>query len=248
MLDIIIVGRLMPKQSSIMSKKSLLFTPLGPFMAMSGAIFIDRSNPTRAIASLRAAGARMRQNRLSLWMFPEGTRTSTEVPNVRDLKKGGFHLAIQSGLPIIPIVTENYWRMYHRGVFDTGVIKVRVLPPISTTGLTASDIPELTARVRQQMLDTLREISVVPPGSKPLVTSEDKSQPPPSPIPDTTEHPLRTESRSSATTFDSESSKDDDSLPATGASSASLVSRSDISENGADTEEDEGMILVDRPE
>lgn len=115
----------MPKQTSIMSKKSLQYTPLGPFMTMSGAIFVDRGNNTRAIESLNAAGALMRMRRISLWMFPEGTRTSNEVPDMLPLKKGGFHLAIQSQLPIIPIVTENYWRLYHKGVFDSGVIKVR---------------------------------------------------------------------------------------------------------------------------
>ena len=67
----------------------------------------------------------MRSFRLSLWMFPEGTRTSTEVPDMLPLKKGGFHMALQAGVPIIPIVAENYWRLYHKGVFASGTIKVR---------------------------------------------------------------------------------------------------------------------------
>ncbi|KAG6919740.1 hypothetical protein DXG01_001574 [Tephrocybe rancida] len=224
MLDILVVGRLMPKQTSIMSKKSLQYTPLGPFMTMSGAIFVDRGNSSRAIRSLAAAGELMRTRRISLWMFPEGTRMSSEVPDMLPLKKGGFHLAIQSGLPIIPIVTENYWRMYHRGVFDTGVIKVRVLPPIPTVGLTTADIPELSTRVRDQMLNTLREISVVPAGSK--SKSEDKAS-------------------SSGTDSGSGATVDTTINVDAGKSSVSLVSLA--SENSAETEEDEGMILVGRP-
>lgn len=117
--------RLMPKQTSIMAKKSLQFTPLGPFMTMSGAIFVDRGNNARAVQSLAAAGELMKRLRVSLWMFPEGTRSSSENPEMLPLKKGGFHLAIQAGIPIIPIVTENYWRLYRKGVFDEGSFKVR---------------------------------------------------------------------------------------------------------------------------
>lgn len=117
--------RLMPRSASIMAKQSLQYTPLGPFMTMSGAIFVDRGNNARAIRSLEAAGETMKDHKVSLWMFPEGTRHSSEVPDMLPLKKGGFHLAIQAGIPIIPIVTENYWRMYRQGVFDTGKLKVR---------------------------------------------------------------------------------------------------------------------------
>lgn len=67
----------------------------------------------------------MKSLKISLWMFPEGTRTSSEVSDMLPLKKGGFHLAIQAGIPIIPIVTENYWRLYRKDVFDEGTIKVR---------------------------------------------------------------------------------------------------------------------------
>ncbi|KAG6856998.1 hypothetical protein H0H87_011092 [Tephrocybe sp. NHM501043] len=231
MLDIIVVGRLMPKQTSIMAKKSLQFTPLGPFMTMSGAIFVDRGNNARAVRSLAAAGELMRTRRISLWMFPEGTRTSTEVPDIRPLKKGGFHLAIQSGLPIIPIVTENYWRMYHKGVFDTGVIKVRVLPPIPTAGLTTADIPELSTRVHDRMLETLREISVVPAGHAPTRKSLNESK--------------EKEEEKAGVSFSEPKTVDPAVRVDAGQSTASLVSLG--SETSAETEEDEGMILVGKP-
>lgn len=108
-----------------MAKQSLQYTPLGPFMTMSGAIFVNRGNNARAVRSLSDAGELMKRLKISLMMFPEGTRTSSEVPDMRPLKKGGFHLAIQAGIPIIPVVTENYWRLYHKGVFDEGTIKTR---------------------------------------------------------------------------------------------------------------------------
>lgn len=115
----------MPKQTAIMAKKSLQFTPLGPFMSLSGTIFIDRGNNARAIRSIDAAGEAMRRFKTSLWMFPEGTRHMSNEPDMLPFKKGGFHLAINAGIPITPIVTENYWHMYRKGVFGSGTIKVR---------------------------------------------------------------------------------------------------------------------------
>lgn len=114
-----------PMKASIMAKKEVQWSPLGPWMFMSGAVFVDRGNSTRAHESLTAAGEEMKSKGISLMMYPEGTRNSQEVPSLLPFKKGAFHLAVQAGIPIIPVVCENYWRIYHKGVFGTGTIKVR---------------------------------------------------------------------------------------------------------------------------
>jgi lysophosphatidate acyltransferase len=109
-----------------MAKKEIQWSPvLGPFMTMSGTVFIDRGNSASAHRSLEAAGEAIKARKTSLFIYPEGTRHSQEVPDLLSFKKGAFHLAVQSGLPIVPIVTENYWRLYHKGVFDEGTIRVR---------------------------------------------------------------------------------------------------------------------------
>ncbi|KAJ7506554.1 1-acylglycerol-3-phosphate O [Mycena galericulata] len=246
MLDLIPIGRLMPKRTSIMSKKSLQFTPLGPFMLMSGAIFIDRGNSTRALRSLDAAVNIMRSLRVSLWMYPEGTRHNSETPGMLPFKKGGFHLAVQSGLPIIPVVTENYWHLYHTNVFESGAIRVRVLPPIPTAGLTAADVPALVTLVRDQMLAALVDISTKSP-TKP---STETPIAPPDPA-----------SVSSVTAVLSDVVSDHtaampedvvfDAKPAPGSRESLAGSAFEGvagSENLTETEEDdEGMILVGRP-
>jgi lysophosphatidate acyltransferase len=108
-----------------MAKRELLWSPLGLFMTLSGSVFVDRGNNANAVRSMQVAGEGMKKRGTSLWMYPEGTRTSQEEPNMIKLKKGGFYLAIQSGIPIVPVVTENYWRLYHPGVFESGKVKVR---------------------------------------------------------------------------------------------------------------------------
>jgi lysophosphatidate acyltransferase len=109
-----------------MGKKELFWAPLlGQYMWMAGSIFIDRSNNKQAVQSLKEAGDELKRKSTSLWMFPEGTRTSQEVPNLRPFKKGAFHLAVNAQIPIIPVVCENYWRLYHKGVFEGDRLKIR---------------------------------------------------------------------------------------------------------------------------
>lgn len=120
------IGRAMPKKASMTSKKELQWTPfLGQFMTLSGAVFIDRKNNTRAVQSVAAAGETMKQRGTSLWLFPEGTRTNKEKADLLPFKKGAFYLAVEAGVPITPIICEHYWRLYHKGTFNSGHLKVK---------------------------------------------------------------------------------------------------------------------------
>jgi lysophosphatidate acyltransferase len=64
---------------------------------------------------------------LSLFIFPEGTRSASPVPSLLPFKKGAFHLAVQAQLPIVPIVCENYAGLYSSKEkrFNSGEIVVR---------------------------------------------------------------------------------------------------------------------------
>jgi lysophosphatidate acyltransferase len=76
----------------------------------------------------------MKSRSTSIWMFPEGTRSMREAHDMLPFKKGAFHLAVQSQLPIVPVVCENYWRLYRHGVFEPGVLKIKgMCYPIYTT-------------------------------------------------------------------------------------------------------------------
>jgi len=88
----------------------------------------------------------------------------TCTPSLLPFKKGGFHMAVQNGLPIVPIVCENYSHMYRPGYFEPVPLKARVLAPIPTAGLGVEDVPALTVKVQQQMLEAVRNISRPTPG------------------------------------------------------------------------------------
>ena len=77
-------------------------------MALSGTVFIDRSNSTSAHAAFDKAAAEMRKERQSVFIFPEGTRSYAQGPEMGAFKKGAFHLAIKAGVDIVPVVAGNY--------------------------------------------------------------------------------------------------------------------------------------------
>ena len=88
---------------------------------------------------------------------PEGTRSVT--PTVGPFKKGGFHLAMQAGVPIVPIVIRNAGEIMWRDakIAQSGTIDVTVHPPIPTDGWTREDLNAAVTRVQQLYVDTLED-------------------------------------------------------------------------------------------
>ena len=109
-LDVLLLGAIFPPYCSVTAKRSLRLVPfLGWFMALSGTVFIDRSNSASAHAAFDKAAAEMRKERQSVFIFPEGTRSYAEGPEMGPFKKGAFHLAVKAGVDIVPVVAGNYW-------------------------------------------------------------------------------------------------------------------------------------------
>lgn len=97
-------------------------------VALSGTVFIDRTNRKSAIAAFDGAICEIRDNKQSVWIFPEGTRSHFPAADLLPFKKGAFHLAIQAGVPIVPVVVANYSHVLHLRdrTFEQGLIKIKV--------------------------------------------------------------------------------------------------------------------------
>ncbi|OAP59051.1 hypothetical protein AYL99_06349 [Fonsecaea erecta] len=157
-LDVLLLGWIWPKYCSVTAKKSLRNVPfLGWFMALSGTVFIDRVDRSAALKAFEGAARTMREKRQSVVIFPEGTRSYSTEPMLLPFKKGAFHLAVQGGVPIVPVVAENYSSVLNPKTkrFNAGTIRVKVLDPIPTKGLTAADVDKLTQETREKMLNAL---------------------------------------------------------------------------------------------
>mgnify|MGYP003643916989 FL=1 len=109
-LDIGTLCRSLPVNLHFIGKKELIWAPVvGWYMWVAGHIFIDRRNKQKAIKSLAKAAQKIKSGK-SVVMYAEGTRSKDGKLGV--FKKGAFHLAVQSGVAIVPISikgTFNVW-------------------------------------------------------------------------------------------------------------------------------------------
>ncbi|HMV68875.1 MAG TPA: lysophospholipid acyltransferase family protein [Myxococcota bacterium] len=117
------------------AKKEVVWLPFfGQLYWMSGHLRIDRGNHERAMASMRDLEDIVRRYRLSIWMWPEGTRARDG--RLQPFKKGLYHLAVHTGLPVVPVIVRGAHLAWRKGSFVIrGVpIEVEALPAISTAG------------------------------------------------------------------------------------------------------------------
>jgi 1-acyl-sn-glycerol-3-phosphate acyltransferase len=146
--DIPVIFASLPYQLRIIAKESLgTFPFLGWHLRRTGHLLVDRRNPDRA-GILKRWKALVDQG-LSLIIFPEGTRS--EHGRVGIFKAGSFLLAIEAGLPIVPLSVDGTRRVMGKGRLMTcpGHVTLVVHAPIETTSLDVSDPRSLARRVRE---------------------------------------------------------------------------------------------------
>jgi 1-acyl-sn-glycerol-3-phosphate acyltransferase len=148
-LDAPIITAIMPAGSVAAIKREVLFYPVvGVAMFLLGFLFIDRGRGERARRTLDRAASRVQAEKLTVFIAPEGTRS--EDGGLLPFKKGAFHLAVRSGAPIVPVLIEGAFDQHPYGRLWTrpGKIRVRVLEPIPTAGMTPEQVPALVERAR----------------------------------------------------------------------------------------------------
>jgi 1-acyl-sn-glycerol-3-phosphate acyltransferase len=162
--DVLALSGHLPGRWVFVAKRELADVPLfGRAAAACGQIFIDRQDRNAAIQSLEAARRRLEEERPTVIMFPEGTRSPDG--NLQPFKKGAFVLAIQSGVEIVPAAISGSRDVMPKGSLRIrpGTITVRFGRPIEVEGLGAEDRNNLTERAwralaaLQQKQPTLNE-------------------------------------------------------------------------------------------
>ena len=142
-----------PGRCSVLIKKEVFRLPIfGKALKMAEMVPVDRSNREAAIESVRAA-AEVLQRGLNMVIFPEGTRS----PDGRLLpfKKGPFHMAIEAGVPVIPVTILGTAECWPKGSWALRAGKATVIfhPPIEPG--TFSDRDKLMVQVREVMASAL---------------------------------------------------------------------------------------------
>jgi 1-acyl-sn-glycerol-3-phosphate acyltransferase len=146
--DIPVLLAYLPVQFRWLAKAELFKIPIfGRAMRGAGYIKIDRYNQESAFESLNEAARKMK-NGVSAMIFPEGTRSRDG--NIRPFKKGGFVMAVNAGVPIVPIVLKGTWTIMDKSSLriNTGEVSLNILAPIATTGYTRETKDDLIKSVR----------------------------------------------------------------------------------------------------
>jgi len=123
-----------PYRGCGVAKKEIVFLPFfGQAFWLSGHLLLDRGNRARAMASMANVRGVVHKHGLGIWMWPEGTRSRDG--RLRPLKKGFIHLAIATGLPVVPVVFHNADIHWPSKKFRTvpGDLHIDILPPIDTS-------------------------------------------------------------------------------------------------------------------
>jgi 1-acyl-sn-glycerol-3-phosphate acyltransferase len=160
-LDITALQWGVPNRLSMIFKKELARIPffgwqlyLGPY------VVVDRKDPQAAIKSMKKAKKVMDEKKISVLVFPEGTRSKTG--EVQPFKRGAFYLAAHSGYPIVPITVNGTGKIMPKGTFKLkrGTIYLHFDKPISTEQIkTKQDELALMEKVREIIISNQKEFN-----------------------------------------------------------------------------------------
>lgn len=157
MIDIPVLVAALPLDIRFVYKKSLSYIPfVGQAMLLMAMVPIDRGNRERAIKSLRKAGSLIKKG-IDLLIFPEGTRTRSG--ELLPFKKGGFLLAIQEDIDIVPISLSFSQKLAGRNSIwaNSGVIEVGIHARIDVKDYNLQDRSDLMNRVRQRIASGIKK-------------------------------------------------------------------------------------------
>ncbi|MGB5310433.1 MAG: HAD-IB family hydrolase [Polyangiales bacterium] len=156
-LELVLLLKMLRRDFTGIAKEELRHNPVfGPLFQAAGVVFVDRTDTAKAIEALEPAVEALKQGR-SLIIAPEGTRSKT--PSVGPFKKGAFRLAMQAGVPIVPIVFRNVLDALPKGaaIVRPAVVEAVALPPIDTSSWTLDTLEAEIEAIRSRYVEILEE-------------------------------------------------------------------------------------------
>lgn len=156
--DMVTIAGMVPERTVSVGKRSLIWIPFfGLVYWATGNIFIHREKRSSAISTMNKVGEIIREKQISIWMFPEGTRSRGR--GLLPFKTGAFHTAIAAGVPIVPVVCSDLHHKVDLNRWNNGVVICETLDPIDTSGYSRENVKELMDKCYKQMADKLAELN-----------------------------------------------------------------------------------------
>ncbi|KAI8429723.1 hypothetical protein MSG28_000284 [Choristoneura fumiferana] len=159
-LDLFVLAVLWPLMArcTVISKRTMQYmVPFGTAAWMWGTVFIDRGSRSAHDALKKQARA-VKEEKRKLLLFPEGTRHCGD--KLLPFRKGAFHVAMDAGAAIQPVVASKYHFLdSERHRFGSGEIIVTILPMVETAGMTKEDLDVLIEKTYSNMQETFTRTS-----------------------------------------------------------------------------------------
>lgn len=154
--DIFTISAAVQPGTVSVGKKSLKWIPFFGWMYwLTGNILIDRKNTTKARNTIAITAEKIKQKKLSVWLFPEGTRSNGR--GLLPFKSGAFHTAQQASVPIVPICASNLHNLVKLNRWDNGRCIIEFLPPIAVKS--KESIRSLSQQIHTTMHNKINELS-----------------------------------------------------------------------------------------
>ncbi|MDF7667495.1 1-acylglycerol-3-phosphate O-acyltransferase [Orbaceae bacterium ESL0727] len=154
--DMIVAAKIVQPNTVTVGKKSLVWIPFfGILYYLTGNILIDRQNKAKARNTIAQVVDEIKTRHISIWMFPEGTRSHGR--GLLPFKTGAFKAAIAAGVPIVPICVSNTNNI-HLNKWNNGHLIVEMLEPIETKNLNKEDTHALMQQCYDLMANKIAEL------------------------------------------------------------------------------------------
>ena len=144
-----ISGAVQPATVSL-GKKSLKWIPFfGQMYWLTGNILIDRKNASKAINTIALSAKKIKERKISVWLFPEGTRSKGR--GLLPFKTGAFRTALQADVPIVPVCASNLHNKIKLNRWDNGKMIIEFLDPINIENSEKGNIRQIANGIHAKM-------------------------------------------------------------------------------------------------
>ena len=156
-LDVFICTGMLPRNIAVLGKTELRYIPVfGLAFWLAGNIYINRKNKAKAWSTMQSVAKTVLRRQCAVYIFPEGTRSKGQ--GMLPFKSGAFALAIEAGLPIVPIVFSSTHKNIDLHKLHAGYALGKFLEPVSTDGMGEEDVRPLADACRERMMQAVAEL------------------------------------------------------------------------------------------
>ena len=155
--DMVTASSIVQPPTVTVGKKSLIWIPFfGLLYWLTGNLLIDRNNRAKAHGTIAQVVKNIQKRNISIWMFPEGTRSRGR--GLLPFKTGAFHAAIAAGVPVIPVCVSTTSNKISLNRWNNGHVIVEMMQPVDTTKFGKDQVRELAVHCRALMENKIAEL------------------------------------------------------------------------------------------